>query len=338
MDWLQIALVGGIAGLLLVVVILLVRRGTENRALETRINGLQLSLAELQLHAHNRQTEAYTLATSLNQVQNGLTELRATLRARQDLERQTMDSVRRLETVIAGTQTKGSAGENIVEAVFARLPAEWQVRNFTLDNRTVEFGMRLPNNLILPIDSKWAATPLLEQFLAADSPTEQARLKRQIERVVLLKAREVRKYLHPGLTTPFGVAVLPDAIYDLCAGIQAQSFSLNVVLISYSLFVPYLLLVFQTMLRTSQNIDLHRLEAYLNSVESNLDALQNELEGRYARALRMLDNAGQEMRAQLGQVRGGLSGIQASAHTLDAARGGSIPAPASTDPRPGHTP
>ncbi|NPV65728.1 MAG: DNA recombination protein RmuC [Anaerolineae bacterium] len=334
MTGLEIALAGGIAGLLLIVTILLVRRGADNRALEARLSQLQLGLAELQLQAHNRQTEAHTLATGLNQLQNGLTELRATLYARQDLERQTMESVRRLEAVIAGTQTKGRAGENIVEAVFAQLPPAWQVRNFTLDNRTVEFGMRLPNNLILPIDSKWAATHLLEQFLAADSPARQQQIKREIERTVLLKAREVRQYLHPGLTTPFGVAVLPDAIYDLCAGIQARSFSLNVVLISYSLFVPYLLLVFQTMLRTSQHIDLHRLEAYLNSVEQNLDALQNELEGRYARALRMLDNAGQEMRAQLGQVRGGLSGIQASAHTLKAPAPRSGDAPAPADPRP----
>jgi DNA recombination protein RmuC len=55
---------------------------------------------------------------------------------------------------------------------------------------------------------------------------------------------------------------------------------------------------------------MHRLEAYLNSVQDNLDALQTELEGRYARALRMLSNSGNEMRTHLSQIRGGLAGVQ----------------------------
>ncbi|MBN2471480.1 MAG: DNA recombination protein RmuC, partial [Anaerolineae bacterium] len=180
----------------------------------------------------------------------------------------------------------------------------------------VEFGLRLPNQLILPIDSKWAATNLLEAFVDSDSLQEQQRIKKQIERAVLHKAREVRKYLHPSLTTSFGVAVVPDAVYDLCTGIQAEAFSLNIVLISYSLFTPYLLMVFQTVLKSGQSVDLQKLEAYLNSVEENLDALQGELEGRYARALRMLTNSGSEMRTQLSQIRGGLSGIQVSARTV----------------------
>ena len=309
-------LLGAVLVALLVIIVLLVLRGQRSRELDAQITRLQTGLAELQIHSQANQTETRALVTSLTQVHSGLAELRAYVRARHDVERQTMDSIRRLETVIAGTQTKGSAGENIVEAVFAKLPPEWQLRDFTIDNKTVEFGLRLPNQLILPIDSKWAATNLLEAFVDAESLREQQRLKKQIERAVLHKAREVRKYLHPSLTTPFGVAVVPDAVYDLCAGIQAEVFSLNIVLISYSLFTPYLLMVFQTVLKSGQSVDLHKLEAYLNSVEENLDALQGELEGRYSRALRMLTNAGNEMRTQLSQLRGGLSGIQVSARTV----------------------
>ena len=72
------------------------------------------------------------VSQAVSSIQQGLAELHAYTRARQDLERQTADSIRRLETVIAGTQTKGAAGENILEDVFARLPMEWQVRNEVL--------------------------------------------------------------------------------------------------------------------------------------------------------------------------------------------------------------
>ena len=51
-------------------------------------------------------------------------------------------AIRRLETVIAGTQSKGAAGENILDVVFSKLPAEWQVRNFPVGNKSVEFGLR----------------------------------------------------------------------------------------------------------------------------------------------------------------------------------------------------
>lgn len=326
-------LLGAILFALLALILVLLLRNGRTRALESQLGSMQVSMAELQLHAQRDQFESRALAESV-------TELRTYIRARHDVERQTMESIRRLETVIAGTQTKGAAGENIVEAVFAKFPPEWQVRDFTIDNKTVEFGLRLPNHLILPIDSKWAATNLLEAFVDAGSIREQQRIKRQIERAVLHKAREVRKYLHPSLTTPFGVAVVPDAIYDLCAGIQAEVFGMNIVLISYSLFTPYLLMVFQTVLKSGQSLDLQKLESYLNSVEDNLDALQNELEGRYARALTMLANAGNEMRTQLSQVRGGLNGIQVSAHSVQPPEDGrSIPsAPANlpeTPPRHG---
>ncbi len=306
MEVVVVALLIVILALIAVIILLYTRSNTA-------INRLQIGLIELQAHASARQDDTQSIRTHINAVQLGLAELNSHVRARQDMERQTMESVRRLETVIAGTQTKGAAGENILELVFAKLPPDWQLRDFRIGNLTVEFGLRLPNNLVLPIDSKWAATPLLEMFLATDDIHEQQRLKRQIEGAVLRKAKEVHKYLDPHLTTPFGVAVIPDAIYDLCAGVQAKAFQLNVVLLSYSLFVPYLLLVFQTTLKSSQTIDIQRLEAYLGSVEQGLDTLQQEIEGRLSRAIRMLNNSRSEMRTYLVQVRGGLRSMQVTA-------------------------
>lgn len=254
----------------------------------------------------------------LSHAKSDLTELHAHVKAEQESERQIADSVRRLETVIAGTQTKGLAGENILEVVFSRLPIEWQVRDFRIGGKTVEFALRLPNNLILPIDSKWAATHLLEQFVDTEDIQEQQRLKKAIEEAVLQKAKEVRKYLDPSITASFGVAVVPDAVYDLCAGIQAETFLLNVVLVSYSMFVPYLLLVFQTTLKNNHNIDIQKLEAHLTSAQANVQALQDELDGRFSRSLTMLSNSRDDMRAVMGKLNGSLTGLQmGSGATID---------------------
>ncbi len=255
------------------------------------------------------------LAGELAKIQQELTALQASTKARYDIEQLTVDSIRRLEAVIAGTQSKGSAGENILESIFAKLPIEWQVRNFSVGGKPVEFGLRLPNNLILPIDSKWAATDLLEQFVATSNPDEQQRLKREIEKAVIHKAKEVKKYIDPSVTMTFGVAVVPDAIYDLCSGIQTEVFQLNVVLVSYSMFLPYLLLVFHTVLKTNQSIDLQKLDAYIQTAQSSIKALQEELDGRFSKAITMLNNSRDDMRAHMSKASSSLTSLQISTAT-----------------------
>jgi DNA recombination protein RmuC len=279
---------------------------------QTAVLGERIAgLAERLARAEQSQADGTAaIREALSRAEKDLTALQTHAKARQELETQTADSIRRLETIIAGTQSKGAAGENILELVFAKLPPEWQVRDFRVGDKVVEFGLRLPNNLILPIDSKWAATDLLERFAACENVDEQQRLKAQIEQAVVAKAKEIKKYIDPNLTVNWGVAAVPDAVYDLCGGIQAEVFQTNVVLISYSLFLPYLLLVFQALLGASREIDLQRLEAYLQSAQGSIRALQEELEGRLSRALTMLSNSRDNMGTHLSRLNSGLASLQ----------------------------
>ncbi len=294
-------------------------RGLSERILQVEHNQNQVGQSIVELGTGLTQTGTVakslvdatkTIQDEISRAKNDLTELQTIAKVRQEIEKRTAESIRRLEAIIAGTQTKGAAGENILEVVFSKLPPDWQVRNFRVGDKAVEFGLRLPNNLVLPIDSKWAATNLLEKFMSSDDPGEQQNLKSQIEAVVLNKAREVRKYIDPNMTVNFGVAAVPDAIYDLCSGIQAEVFQLNVVLVSYSMFVPYLLLVFQTILKASHNIDLQKLDSYLHSADYSINELQHELEGRFSKAITMLSNSRDDMSTQLSKVRSGLTSLK----------------------------
>lgn len=308
---LTILTLGLLVGVMVLVIML--------RSISNRISKVEDQQTRLNERAIETDTITKNLAQSTSVIQQGLSQaqenlaaIQAHTKARQDLELRTAESIRRLEAIIAGTQTKGAAGENIVEVVFAQLPPEWQVRDFRVGNKNVEFGLRLPNNLILPIDSKWAATELLEKFLAAEDTNEQQRLKTEIERAVLAKAKEVRKYLDPNLTADFGIAAVPDAVFDLCGSVQVQALRINIVLISYSLFIPYLLLVYQMMLKSSQTIDLQRLNAYLDTAQANVSEIQEELEGRFSRAIAMLNNSRDDMRVQLSKIASGLTSLRIS--------------------------
>ena len=264
-----------------------------------------------------RDGDAGSLSEAAAAIRDRLAEVHALLRARQDVESRTAESVRRLEMVIAGTQGKGVAGENIIEAVFAQLPPEWQVRDFHVANRVVEFGLRLPNRLILPIDSKWPATSLVERFAGCEDDLERRRLKAEIDRAVLAKAREVRRYLDPRLTADFGIAVLPDAVFELCSTVQCEALQMNVVLVGYSMFVPYLLLVFQMALKASSDIDVEKLGAYLRDVESSVGQLQEEVDGRLSRAITMLTNSRTDIGQHVGRITSRLAALQLPAGTSD---------------------
>ncbi len=256
------------------------------------------------------------LQQQMGQIRDHLVELKSRVRAREALELRTADAIRRLELIIAGTHTKGAVGEQLLDAVFSNLPPEWQVRNLVVGNKVVEFGLRLPSGLVLPIDSKWAGTPLMEQLARTEDTVQRQRIKAQLEATVLARAREVRKYIDPNLTTGFAVAVLPDAVYELSAGIQGEALASQVVLLGHSLFLPYLLLVFQMALKTAGQMDLQRLDRYLDTCQRSLAEMQEELEGRYARAMAMLGNSRQQMAGSLGRMHSALISLQQGADLL----------------------
>ncbi len=260
-------------------------------------------------------TEA--IRVELSSARHGLTELQAGAAARREQEEQSARSLRRLEQVIAGTATKGGAGENITEIVFARLPVEWQLRDVRIGNRVVEFALRLPNGLVLPIDCKWPATALLESFLAAEDGPTRLRLKAQLEGVVRARAGEVAKYLDPDLTTGFAIAVVPDAVDELCSAAKSDCLRINVAVIGQGMLLPYLLLVFQTVLRAGKEVDLERLAAHLTTAEQALGHLQEEVEGRLSRSIVMLTNSRDDLRSQAVRVAGSLNAIEA--HVPEAA-------------------
>lgn len=255
-------------------------------------------------------TPLQNLTQAIHDVRVQTASLNADIRARAGIEKQTTDAISRLETIIAGSGSKGAAGERVLENLISKLPTEWQVQNFRVGNKPVEFGLKLSNGLILPIDSKWAATNLLEQFSTSTDLDEQKKLRDQIEKIVINKAKEVQKYLDSSLTMPFGVAVIPDAVYDICPTMNIETSKFHVVVVSYSMFLPYLLLVFHTVLTTSRTIDMEKLSASIQMVHKSIAAVESELENRYSKAVAMLEISRRELKGHIGKANDALTSIQ----------------------------
>src|SRR5258708_29636812 len=99
-------------------------------------------------------TQAAELRERLSQTQSVVEGLRSALSARQPVEEEARTSLRRLESVIAGSSTRGAAGENLLEETLRHLPPEMLQRNVWVGGKVVELALRLPDGQLLPMGSK----------------------------------------------------------------------------------------------------------------------------------------------------------------------------------------
>jgi DNA recombination protein RmuC len=295
-------------------------QGTERglQSLETKVvettagarSGLTQSLGQVQeaLQANLVSAQA-DLRQEISQTRELLAQMKSAEEVRETAVRESLHSLRRIEHVIAGTKSRGTAGENILGGILAQLPPELREMNLTLNNKVVEFAFRLPNDKLLPIDSKWPSMATIEKLAETDDPEARRPLIEAIQSEVKKKVKEAAKYLDPERTIQLGVVVVPDAVFDLCLEAHVEAFKEGIVLVSYSQALPYLLSLLQVVLRFSAKIDVARLSSALKTIGDALVKLEGEVEGRLSRSLTQLDNSRSELRTQLSRARHGAGSL-----------------------------
>ncbi|HZQ50191.1 MAG TPA: DNA recombination protein RmuC [Candidatus Dormibacteraeota bacterium] len=280
-----------------------------------RSQGHVRELAELRTQIERGDTaqdsKAAEMRERLAQTQATVEGLRSAIAARQTLEEDARASLKRLENVIAGSSTRGAAGEKILEEVLKHLPTEMLQRNVWVGGKVVELGLRLPGGKLLPIDSKWVSSGALEQLAGTtlDAP-RRAQLTTQVEREVERRVREVSQYINPEATSPFALAVIPDAAYDVCRGAIVDAHKQHVMVVGYGMALPYLLTLYQLHLQFARTVDMEKMQSALIDVERHLDVLENVLENKLQRAVTMLQNAYGEGKQVSARIRASARSIQ----------------------------
>jgi DNA recombination protein RmuC len=284
-------------------------------SLVRRSDGHARDVAELKSRldagGSTQMNQAAELRERLSQTQSVVEGLRSALSARQGVEEEARASLKRLENVIAGSSTRGAAGENILEDALRHLPPEMLQRNVWVGGKVVELGLRLPGGRLLPMDSKWVSSGALEQL--ADTgldATRRAQLSAQVEREVERRVREVSQYIDPATTSTFALAVIPDAAYDVCRGAIVTAHKRHVMVVGYTMALPYLLTLYQLHLQFARTVDMERLQSALIDVERHLDTLEGILENKLQRAVTMLQNAYGEGKQVSARIRASAQSIQ----------------------------
>src|SRR5439155_7847233 len=239
--------------------------------------------------------------------------VRAAVSARQQVEDDARQSLRRLEAVIAGSATRGAAGENILEEALRHLPPEMLQRNLWVSGKVCEFGLRLPGGKLLAIDSKWTSSAALEEISLPDlEPARQGQLAMVIEKEVERRVREVSQYIDADTTAPFALAAVPDGAYAVCRIAFAEAHRRHVIIVGYSMVLPYLLTLYQLHLQFSRSVDMENLHACMMEVERQLDGLETTLENKLQRALTMLGNTYTDGKQSVARIRASVHSIQAT--------------------------
>jgi DNA recombination protein RmuC len=281
------------------------------RRSETQARDLVELRTQIERGGLTQDAQSAELRERLVQTQSVVEGMRSALSARQSIEEDARASLRRLESVIAGSSTRGAAGENILEEVLKHLPTEMLQRNVWVGGKVVELGLRLPGGKLLPIDSKWVSSGALEQLAdtSLDAP-RRTHLVGQVEREVERRVREVSQYIHPEATSPFALAVIPDAAYDVCRGAIVDAHKRHVMVVAYGMALPYLLTLYQLHLQFARTVDMEKMQSALIDVERHLDVLENVLENKLQRAVTMLQNAYGEGKQVSARIRASAQSIQ----------------------------
>ena len=252
------------------------------------------------------------IGKDLSEARIAMERLKLDAEERRRMEEDVQASARRIETVLLGSRTRGAAGENILQDAFRQFPAEMIDMNFRVNGKVVEYALILANGKRLPIDSKWPSPELLDRLSdGLQEPGKEATIVQEIERVLRLKVREVKQYIDPAATLGFALAAVPDPVFNACRRAHLEAYREGVILMPYSMTIPYVLALFRLHLQYAKSIDIENLEGYLQQIDDNVTSLDRLLENNIARGSTMIQNAFTEAKRNLGQMRGALAAMRA---------------------------
>src|SRR5262245_56008085 len=100
---------------------------------------------------HELADAAQGIRGELGRAHRALVEVRALEEGRARHLEQAAQSLRRLEAVLAGSATRGAAGENILARALGQLPPDMLAVNVSFGGRVVEYALCLPGGRVLPI-------------------------------------------------------------------------------------------------------------------------------------------------------------------------------------------
>jgi hypothetical protein len=112
------------------------------------------------------------------------------------------------------------------------------------------------------------------------------------------------------VTLPWAIAAVPDPVFQACRRAHIEAHREGVVLMPYSMAVPFILALFRLHLQNLRTVDIENLEGYLQQIEDGITTLDRSLENSISRGSTMIQNAYTDSKRTLGQMRGAVAALR----------------------------
>jgi hypothetical protein len=286
--------------------------------LRTQLGELRGQIEQLRLASaatEARRTQEEQAWQAIQRVEHDLAKIREVQAAeaqRWTAEDDAFKALQRLTAVMLGSATSGAAGERVAQEKLEALPPQWRVTNHTVNGRTVEFAVRLPDGLFLPIDSKVVAQSELDALEREQDPKRREQLERAVQRKALEKAAEVRQYVDER-SAGFAIMAVSEAVYQLCGSVLPEAYQKHrALMVPYGLLVPFVLMVYEQH-RHGGDLDTARVGRLLADAQEHLERAAQVLNGHLSGALTQLNNAHDRLGRELAAAAGDLEQIRGAA-------------------------
>ena len=299
MDPIIIALSTTVILLLLLLIYSISKRSSQNLdspGLQGLFHNLETKIAEGAAGVRERFLE------DIKSLEKEVSNLSARLEEQREAYSSLKESAGRIEGVLTGTK-KGGAGENILGDMLRQLPTSIVECNLSISGKPVEYAIVLPNGKKLALDCKFPASDILQSLALNSNGQDPSLLKREMERKVMAQVETVRKYIDPSQTMDFALMSVPDSAFSLLT-IQKlyQAYRRSVLILSYSMTIPYLLSLYQLCLQYSTKIDSSMIVSALEGIERHSLDIRDELENKLIRGNTMISNAYGEINMLIGRI------------------------------------
>jgi DNA recombination protein RmuC len=323
MSAVDVVLVVGLAVVAVLLVVVLSRLGRTGAAEPSWLRESVAQQAESLVQIRERLAVAGEasgdMRSSLDEARALLERMTAHSEAGRDAQERAREALSRIQAVLIGSYTKGAAGENVVAEALRCFPPEMMQTDVALGGKRVEFGLVMCDGRLLPIDSKWPSTDLLERLAQEDDAETRRQLCEEVEAQVVRRVREVAGYIDAERTLPWAVAAVPEAAFAACRRAHAQAHERGVIVVPYGMLIPYLLTIYHLHLRYAAGADAAQTQARLVDLGRLLDSMERTLEGKLYRASTMLANACGECGQFVAAMRTCLSGAPGATGQGDSA-------------------
>lgn len=192
---------------------------------------------------------------------------------------------------LVGTQSRGAAGENILQNILKPFIHSGLVsKNVKLESMKVEFAVKFDDGRYLPIDSKFPDLgDLFGKIEETENIGEQKRIKREIKKVLTSKKKEAEKYINVGNTTGNVLVAVPEAALDIVPEAVSEG-NQQVVLCGYTQVPTYIMMLKAQYQLAEDQRDVTELQKTIQDAVNLFCEVENKA-STIKRATRQIDKA-----------------------------------------------